>query len=463
MNIEEILALKDNAKIIEKICKDTVDRDIATWQDQYDGKHAILNRPDKIKGSGKNAIKVPVAKIVLTYQKKITDFRKAFLFGKPVIFKLNNKTPENQIAFDMILDILKKNKMDFFRRKLAEKVYIESHVAELWYITPDKEVKVLLLSYENGDLLYPHFNDYGDMDGFARKYKTTTVDDKTVEHVDLYTKDRFYYYSDKGQGYVSDEIPNLIGKIPVIYYPAPSKKPIWFPVQSSITTLESRESKHDDTNDYFGNPLLLLFGAPKAMPEKGEVGKLLQFDEVLIDGKTQHGGAEYLTWDESPESIKLQMESLRNNIFTLTSTANLGFDNIKGLGKVAAETVYFMLLDSIIACKNDEEIFGEGILREINLIKAIIGNIVDVVSGKNYVVKKDILDELDISIEFGNIIPKDAVNTIKSISQALGGEAFMSQESAVKANPMIENAEEEIKNLEAEKQEVKKLGESYEP
>ncbi len=52
MNIEEILALKDNAKIIEKICKDTVDRDIATWQDQYDGKHAILNRPDKIKGSG---------------------------------------------------------------------------------------------------------------------------------------------------------------------------------------------------------------------------------------------------------------------------------------------------------------------------------------------------------------------------------------------------------------------------
>jgi len=108
-----------------------------------------------------------------------------------------------------------------------------------------------------------------------------------------------------------------------------------------------------------------------------------------------------------------------------------------------------------LKAKSSEELFGEALTRRINLLKAMLG----VVSVKD----KQNLDELDIAIEFGDVLPKSITELVKSLSIARGGDSIMSQEEAVRKNPLVSNAEEDLDRLnkEKEKSEVANLGESF--
>lgn len=453
MNIKGILELNDFKKIIKILCKDAKNREVDKWQKEYDGLHTILDRPVKIIGKDKSRKRVEQAKLVIAYQKKIVKSAVAFLFGDVGKITLNNKEDNLQNAFKLILDVWKNNKLDYFNRKLAKRVFIESHSAELWYITPEKEIKVMLLCEENGDKIYPHFNDLGDMDAFTRSYTITDINGKQHKHTDIYMSDKIIYSTYKDNNWEVEEKPNLFKKIPIIYYS--QSKPEWYDVQSEIDRLEMLISKHADTNDYYSSPMLKIYGKLEKPPEKGEIGKMLQFKEEIIEGKSIHGDANYMTWDHSPESIKLEAQNLKEIIYSITSTPDLSFNNVKGLGKVSAEALKFMLMDSILKAKNKEEIFGEGLTRRINLLKAMIGNVTNITEKKS-------MEELNISIAFGNIIPQDIMETIKALSTARAGDVIMSEKTAVAKNPLIENAEVENERLEEERNKLSKLGESYE-
>jgi len=70
---------------------------------------------------------------------------------------------------------------------------------------------------------------------------------------------------------------------------------------------------------------------------------------------------------------------------------------------------------------------------------------------------------MNISIKFGDVLPKSVTELVKALSTARGGDSIMSRDSAVRGNPLVEDSEEDIKRLEEEeKSEVGKLGESYE-
>jgi len=138
----------------------------------------------------------------------------------------------------------------------------------------------------------------------------------------------------------------------------------------------------------------------------------------------------------------------------LTSTPDLSFGNVQGLNKTSGETLKFLFMDAILKAKDHEEIFGEGLTRRVNLLKAIL-SITDVKS-------KQALEEMDISIKFGDILPQSIVELVKSLSTARGGDSIMSRDAAVRKNPLVEDSEEDIARLEEEeKSEVSKLGESF--
>jgi len=458
MNIQEILEKYqgDFEKLRAILCKDTRDRDIEIYRKQYEGDHDILQRPVKIIGKGTKQRRIEQAKLVIRYQKKIVKLAVAFLFGDPVKLILSNKEDKFQEAFNRIQQIWDRNKLDYFNKKLARRVFVETKAAELWYVVVGddgtKHVKVALLSDEEGDEIYPHFNENGDMDAFVRRYELQALDEKTYEHVDIYTADR-NFFAVKKQEWQIEEKENVFGKIPVIYYE--QKEPEWSAVQAEIDRVEMLISKFADTNDYFGSPTLKLKGKIINPPDKAEVGKMLRFSgQTSPDGKMEYGDAEYLTWEHAPEAIKLEYEILKDIIHSMTATPDLSFNNVKGLTKTSGEALKFLFMDSILKAKDKEEIFGEGLTRRINLLKAILS----VTSVKN----KEALQELDVSVRFGNVLPQDIIETIKALSMARGGDMLMSQKSAVRQNPFVENSEEEIEILEKEQGELAKLGESYE-
>ena len=459
MKIEEILEKykEDFSKLATYLCQDLKERDIEKNRKEYEGEHVILDRPLKTAGTGKTLKKVDQAKLVIRFQEKIVEMAISFLFGEPVKLSLNNQEEKYKVAFDLIQDVWKKNKLDYFNRKLTRRLMIETKAAELWYTLIDenniKHVKVALLCDKNGDEIYPHFDENGDMDAFVRRYNLKELDEKTYEHIDIYTAAKTILGVKKDTWQLTKK-ENMAGKIPVIYYDR--DEPEWESVQTEIDKIEMLLSKFSDTNDYFGAPTLKIFGKIINPPEKGEVGRTLRFKgEQGAEGKTVYGDAKYLTWEHAPESIKIEYDILKDIIYSMTSTPDLSFNNVKGLTQTSGETLKFLFMDAILKAKSSEELFGEALTRRLNLLKAMLG----VVSVKD----KQNLDELDIAIEFGDVLPKSITELVKSLSIARGGDSIMSQEEAVRKNPLVSNAEEDLDRLnkEKEKSEVANLGESF--
>ena len=457
MNIKDILEkYKDDFnKLTGVLCVDPKERDIETFEKQYQGEHEIKDRPDKIAGKGKTLKRIPQAKEVIRYQMKIVNMSVSFLFGDPVKLILGNKEDKYQKTFSLIDDVWRKNKLDYFNKKLARRLFIETKVAELWYTIIDNEnkkyIKVALLCKENGDEIYAHFNENGDMDAFTRRYKLEELDGKSYEHIDIYTAEKFISGIKKTAWEVKEK-ENLFKKIPVIYYG--QDEPEWTSVQSEIDRSEMLISKFADTNDYFGAPIIKIKGKIDNPPEKGEVGRTLRFTgETDGSGKIEYGDAEYLTWEHAPEAIKLEYETLKDIIYSITSTPDLSFNNVKGFTKTSGEALKFLFMDAILKAKDKEELFGEALTRRVNLLKAIL-SVTNMKETTN-------IQELDISIKFGNILPQDITETVKALSTARGGDVIMSQDEAVRQNPLVSDAEEDIKRLEGEKGETSNLGESY--
>lgn len=458
MNIKEILEKykEDFAKLAEVLYKDRIERDIEKHIKEYTGDHEILNRPVKTIGKNKTLKRIDQAKEIIRYQEKIVNMAVSFLFGDPVKLILGNKEDKYQETFSLINDVWRKNKLDYFNRKIARRLFIETKVAELWYVIIDdnkvKHIKVALLCKKNGDEIFVHFNENGDLDAFMRRYNIEEIDGASHEHIDIYTAEKFIYGVKKDSWQVIEK-DNIFGKIPVIYYD--QDEPEWTKVQTEIDRTEMLISKFADTNDYFGSPTLKIKGKIKDPPEKGEVGKLLQFSELKnSEGKIEFGDAEYLTWEHAPEAIELEYKTLKDIIYSITSTPDLSFSNVKGLTKTSGEALKFLFMDAVLKAKDKEELFGEALIRRINLLKAIL-------SATN-VKSKQSLEELDISIKFGDLLPASMTELVKALSTARGGDAIMSQDEAIRQNPLVSDAEEDIKRMEKEKGETSKLGESYE-
>lgn len=414
------------------------------WIDQYDGKHEILLRQDKLIGSGKDVRTVEVAKLPIPMQKRIVRSSASFLFGEPI--QLINNDDDKDDAFEEFERVWKEASLDYHSKRLARKVLSETRSAELFYIIKDDDnelkVKVKLLCKSNGDFLYPYFDaKTGDLIAFLREY---LVEDKAEgsDHlnVEIYTKDYIYNAVKTDEDWDIVKLDNLIKKIPIIYYE--TEEPDWSGVQDLINRTELLISKNADTNDYFGSPAIVSKGQLKNAPEKGEVGKFFEILPDISEGNTTYGDLEYLTWDRAPEAVKLEYEMLKDLIYSMTSTPDLSFNNVKGIGSVTGVAMKFMFLDSLMKATDNQEVFGEGIVRRINLLKTIIGKITSI---KN----KAILDA-NISFRFQDSLPENTTELIDTLTTATGGKAVMTVETAVKHNPFVSNSDEESDKLKAE-------------
>ena len=436
---------KDFDTLVKVLLKDPVERKTDEWIEQYKGQHSILNRPDKIVGEDDEQTKVPVNKLILKFQKKIVDSSVAFILGVPVHIVMNNTEDKFKEAFVAINDVYAQNKMDYFDKQLARWLFIETKVAELWYayIMPGdpkelRRYRVKLLCKNNGDEINPHYDEFGDMDAFTRKYETLGSDGKVVKHVDIFTAKAEYQSINKGSKWEFTTIVNLIPKIPIIYYEQTA--PEWDDVQTEIDRMELLLSRLGDTNDYYGDPTLKIWGDIENPPEKGSVGKVLRFSANIGEG--EKSDAEYLAWDNSPQSIQLEWDTLKAIVHSITDTPDLTFENIKGLGSLSGITIRLLFLASMMKANIHQETIGAGFTRRLNLIKAMLAGTNTALSGA--------MDEIDISVQFGNPLPESEGEIIAALSQARGGEPIMSREDAVRRNPLVEDAEQSIAALEQE-------------
>ena len=472
MTIDEILALSDFKKAVDILTKDTGERDREAYRNEYKGKRdrrpeSVDKREDKYvdvyseteteidkdgnevpKKIGSNPIKV--AKAHTNTPKRIVRIAAAFLFGGEMYISFAEDSEGSQLFKD---NFEEKLKMKSVFNQFARTVKIETKSAMIFYPRPSVdddgkqilEVKVKVLSVKNGDF-FPHFDEYGDMDAFTRSYKAIYAEDgEERDFLWIQTANQELLYVDISgnwqlvNGYPQ---PNLAKKITVVY--AEQDEPEWEDVASSIDYYENRLSRMIDTNDYFGDPILKNFGE-SALPSKNTVGKQITFPKYVDpeSGNELHGDAEYLVWQQSIDSIKLELETLRNEIYSGSSTPDLSFENMKSIGSLSGTAIELMFIEAFIKAAEGMEIFGPVVQRSISVVRALMSN----VTNTQY---KEDLKKAKPKVTFSTVLPDDLMELIDTLVKA---KEINSQETLTARSPFTKNVQEEIARIKAEKKE----------
>ena len=316
---------------------------------------------------------VKVERIALALQKLIVKRAVAFLFGNEPTLTADLQND----VLDTVNAVFRDVKINTINRKAARYMMSNREVAEYWYTTADDEesnrygfpspilIKCAIFAPEKGDTLYPYFDENGDLIAFSREYSITR-NNKPQAYFETYTATATYKWTvgDKEMPLVDGyPKPNPIGKIPIVY--GEQEKVEWADVQTLIDRLEVLLSNFADTNDYHASPKILVTGQILSWAKKGESGAVIE----MADG----GSAQYLSWSQAPEAVKLEIDTLLRMIYTISQTPDISFENVKSLGGVSGVALELLFMDSHLKVQEKREIFDEYLQRRINIVKAYLG------------------------------------------------------------------------------------------
>ena len=244
-----------------------------------------------------------------------------------------------------------------------------------------------------------------------------------------------YHKAGGGQWEILSEVPNPLGKIPIVYYCQPG--PEWADVQPLIDRLEKLLSNFGETNDYHSAPKIFVNGKVVGWSKKGESGAILQGDK---DSKAQ-----YLSWDHAPESVKVELDTLLRLIYSLTQTPDISFDSVKGIGAVSGIALKLLFMDAHLKVFDKAELFGEAFQRRLSIIETYIGQMDKSLA--------EVAKDLYIESVFTPYMIDSESEWIQTLMTATGGKAILSQEKGSELSGLTTDPAEDYKRIKAEKAE----------
>lgn len=392
-------------------------------------------------GGKKGKKPVKVERIPLALQRIIVERAVSFAFGKPLLITadVEDGSVEADVlkAVKMVLRDAKTKSAD---RKVARTMFSTTEVAELWYpvekkhstygFDSDFKLRMAIFSPMDGDKLYPYFDDYGNMAAFSREYLVELNDNKQHKFFETWTEEMHYKWELHENSWVLSEgepIENPIGKIPIVY--GCQDEVEWYVVEHLIERLEVLLSNFADTNDYHASPKIFVTGELRGFAEKGESGAIIEGEEG--------SKAEYLAWQQAPEAVKLEIETLLKMIYTLTQTPDISWDSVKGLN-VSGVTLKMLFMDAHLKVQTKAEVFDEYMERRMSIIQSWLK---EMNSNSDFM---NACDNLLIDVALQPYMISDDSANVSTLMAATGQKAIMSRKTAIQNLGMVNDVEAEI-------------------
>lgn len=412
MTLQEILELEDIEQKIAYLKKGRrtampkTDENLADWSpDRHEimdeskyKKIKVLVKMEETKfdpESGKTT-KIPAQyeykepnRISLPIEQDIVNIHTAFTVGTEPTLKCETDDDDEKSVFEAVKQIFKKNKLKYQNRKIVRSWLSEQEVAEYWYVvkddgfwaklkrkiasifgkkTPKYRLKSQIWSPFRGDKLYPFFDDSGDMVAFSREYKKTDLDGNKRTAFMTVTKDRVYQWEFDKEWSENTErsFEHKLPKLPVIYAHRPDT--LCAKIKQLRIRLEKCLSGYADCIDNHFFPLLMLFGDLQPESLSGDARNRMM--QLTGDG----ANAQYLTWNQSSDPIKVEIETYFNQIYGLTNTPRISFDQLKGTGNALSGTAFrYVFMAAHMAVQNHAEELGEFFQRRVSLLTYAVG------------------------------------------------------------------------------------------
>lgn len=386
-----------------------------------------------------------VARIRLALQKLIINRAVSFLFGNQVAYNASPNNANQEMIVKALNRILYDVKSNSLNRKIARLIFGYKECAELWYPIEKKntnygfnsqfKLKCAVFSPGLGDILYPYWDETGDMIAFSREF--TREDEKKIKYnyFETYTDTEHWLWLYGVNGYEVVEgypKPISIGKIPIIYGYQPQFETE--DVNSLIDRLETLLSNFADTNDYHASPKIFVTGQINGWSKKGESGAVIEGEE----GSTM----QYVSWQNAPESVKLEIETLLKMIYTITQTPDISFESVKGLGAISGIALKLLFMDAHLKVQDKREIFDDYLQRRVNVIKAYIGKFNTALEAE--------CEMLEIEPEITPYMPVNEIDEINMWLAANGNKPLVSQKASVKGANLTQDPDKDYEQIQSE-------------
>lgn len=414
----------------------------STEYDSASGK--VITIPAKTERVEPNRISVPV-------EQDIVNIHTSFTVGEEP--KLNC-TPdgEEKALLDAVIQVHKKNKLKFQNKKVVRSLFSEKEAAEYWYVAKDDgfwkklwkqikgksganlpayKLKSTIWSPFRGDKLYPYYDESGDMIAFSREYKKT-IKGKDVSCFMTLT-DRMVYIWEKKDEWEERSFAHGFSKIPVLY--VRRDESLCENVKPMRVRLEKLLSFYADCIDNHFFPMLKLFGDVENFSGKtrNRVVKLMG----------EGADAQYLTWQQASEPVRLELDTLTNNIYGMTNTPRITFENLKGTGNALSGASFrYVFMAAHMAVQNHAEELGPFFQRRVNFLVSALGDL-----NPRF---KEPSETIDIEVEIQPYMIDSISDKVRTAVNAVSGGVWSRREGILFAGN-IDRIDEELKEIESDK------------
>lgn len=397
-------------------------------------------------GESTNYKTVKVARVTLALQRLIIKRAVSFCFGNEPLYNATPMNDNETMIADALKRILHDVKSKSLNRKIGRSIFGYKECAEYWFVVEKPNAKYgfeskykmrcALFSPAFGDTLYPYFDETGDMVAFSRSF-SRTINDVAVDYFETFTDKEHWLWVNGANGYEAAPgypKPVAIGKIPVIYGHQPMFETE--DVDKLIDRLETLLSNFADTNDYHASPKIFTTGQINGWAQKGESGAVIEGE----DGATM----QYVSWQQAPEAVKLEIETLLKLIYTITQTPDISFDAVKGLGAISGVALKLLFMDAHLKVQDKCEIFDDYLQRRVNVLLAYIGMMNDALS-------KD-CETIIIEPEIVPYMITSDIDDLNYWMTANGNKPVVSQEESIVGVGISKNPELTMKKLDEQSQ-----------
>lgn len=386
-----------------------------------------------------------MTRITYSIQKQAVKRMKELMFTIPTKRKYTTKTDDEKQAADIMEAIFKRNRINALNLKRAHKLFASCEMVTIWFAQEQDTIyaghksklklRCRVFSPMDGDILYPLFDEYDDMIALSVQYSRKKGMEQ-LTYFDTYT-DAFHYrwVSRDGNGWEEDMEPEPIniGKIAGIYIHR--DLPIWEDQSDNGYELEWTVSRQGNYLRKNSRPTWVIYSdsqqvtAPKNKkqePVDDNAGR-----NVLRYG--QKDKAEYATWNQATDALKLQTEELRRNIHTSLQLPDMSMEQMKAT-PMSGEARKMLFIDCQMKVTDESGDWLEFFDREVNVIRAFCKQMFP-----------ELATAFDTLVVENKIIPfqiNDRSQQIKDMSDATGGKPIVSRRTAIREINIV--PEEEV-------------------
>ena len=395
------------------------------YRDYYNGKQAITYK--EASDAGK-----PCNKVVVNYCYNIVQNYLGYITGIEIGY-------DNDGRFDEIIDVLKYNDVKAEDSELLRNALIYGRSFEINYIDeegkqrfrtlPSTECIPVYESTLSNELLY-----------VIRFYSESPVNEASDRYiVEVYSGDRIRRYRST-MGFSSfallDEDFHAFGQCPVTVFSLNAEEVSVFDRVISLQDAYN-ELLSDEVDDFeaFADAYLVLKGITA---DEEDLTGMKEHRVLMMDADAD---ASYLTKSIGDTQIQNMLQNVNDQIHKISASPDFNDDKFMAQSGIAMR---YKLVGFENAASAIESNMRKALQRRLELISAIIG------------LKEGGEEELwrEAQITFTRNLPSDLTQTVQIVNQLRG---IVSQETLLRLLPFVQDVDEEMERVKAEKEESLEL------